>query len=65
MEQGLYTVEEELKGLAVSLPSLERYGLLNGELVNKRQRCQRELRAQKFFDMKQTTITDHFKTSSK
>ena len=62
-EEGLYTVEEELKGLAVSIASLKGYGLLNTELVSKLRRCQRELRAQKLFDMKQTTIMDHLKTS--
>jgi len=58
----IYSVEEELKGLAVALATLDRHGLLTADILSKLSCCQRELRAQKLAEMKQTTITDHFKT---
>lgn len=60
--EGLYSAEEELKGLAVSSSALERFGLLNADILPKLHGCQRELKAHKVAFMKETTITDHFKT---
>lgn len=62
---GLYTVEEELKGLAVANADLVRFGLLNMDLLAKIRGWKRKLRAQKLAKLNQTTMTDHFKSSSK
>lgn len=62
--EGLYTVDEELKGVAVTNAALSRLGLLTADLGSKLRGCQRELRAQKIAELKQTTITDHFTTSN-
>lgn len=44
---GLYTLDEYLKGLAVSNASLERFGLQNADLITKRFGSRGELRVQK------------------
>lgn len=62
---GFYTVDEEIKGLAVADAALVRFGLIKEDLLSKLRGCQCELKAQNIADLKQTTITDIFKASSK
>lgn len=62
---GLYTVDEVLKGLSSANAALTRFGLLYRVLLATLHGFQRELRAQKLAELKQTTISDHFKSSSK
>lgn len=58
----LYSVVEELKGLPLTNATFDWIGLLRADQFTKLRGCQRELRAQKIAEQKQTTIKDHFKT---
>lgn len=55
---------EELKGLARANATKAHFRLLNADLLTKLRECWRELRAQKIVNLEQTTLKNHFKTSS-
>lgn len=60
-QEGLYSLQDELKGLAVVSATIERLGIIQGELKNGLRAFQREVRLQKVRGIAQSVITDQFR----
>lgn len=61
--QGLYSVYEILKGLAVTVATLDRLGMLDEDMNKRLRGIHPIIRMQNVSEMAHTTIIDHFKIS--
>ena len=61
VEEEFYSIEEELKGLAVTGSVLDRLGRMDKSLQRRLRACQKDLRLERQAALRQSTILDHFR----
>lgn len=61
--EGLYSVQEQLKGMEFTVTNLGRLGMLDGDIEKRLRGWNRALRLKKVSQMAQATIYDHSKCS--